>query len=118
MLATLDFIIIDELHAFLQGPRGLHLASLLRRIDGFSAKRARRIGLSATLGDLSMAARWLNPAAPETVTVVESASEGPELRLQVRAYGDPEDVEDPDGLENPTRPPTALDQMADHLFRT
>jgi ATP-dependent Lhr-like helicase len=50
LLGSLDFIVIDELHSFLQGPRGLHLASLLRRVDEFSSGRARRVGLSATLG--------------------------------------------------------------------
>ena len=71
MLGSLDFIVIDELHAFLKGPRGLHLASLLRRIDALFGKPARRIGLSATIGDLAVAARWLNPGQPENVRVVE-----------------------------------------------
>ena len=56
LFGALDAIVIDELHAFLQGPRGLHLASLLRRIDLMAGRRARRIGLSATLGDLTRAA--------------------------------------------------------------
>ena len=118
MLSSVDFIVIDELHAFLKGPRGLHLASLLRRIDAFASKRARRIGLSATLGDLAVAAQWLNPQLPETVIVVESSSDAPELRLQVRAYMDPEDIDDPDGLEKEQGKPTALDLIADHLFPT
>ncbi|MDN2583394.1 DEAD/DEAH box helicase [Aquibium sp. ELW1220] len=115
MLGSLDFIVIDELHAFLKGPRGLHLASLLRRIDALSAKPARRIGLSATIGDLAVAARWLNPGQPENVRVVESTTDSPELRLQVRAYSDPEEVEDADGLEAEERP-VALDLIADHMF--
>jgi len=115
MLGSLDFIVIDELHAFLNGPRGLHLASLLRRIDALSGKPARRIGLSATIGDLAVAARWLNPGQPETVRVVESSADSPELRLQVRAYSDPEEVEDADGLEAEERQ-VALDLIADHMF--
>lgn len=118
MLSSLDFIVIDELHAFLKGPRGLHLASLLRRIDAFASKRARRVGLSATLGDLSMASQWLNPQQPEAVLIVASGSDAPELRLQVRAYIDPDDVDDPDGLERDQGEPTALDQIADHLYPT
>lgn len=118
MLSSLDFIVIDELHAFLKGPRGLHLASLLRRIDAFASKRARRVGLSATLGDLSVACQWLDPQQPQTVAAVESSSDAPELRLQVRGYIDPDDVEDPDGLERDQSEPTALDQIADHLYPT
>ena len=115
MLGSLDFIVIDELHAFLKGPRGLHLGSLLRRIDGLSAKPARRIGLSATIGDLAVAAGWLNPARTESVRVVESSADAPELRVQIRAYSDPEEVEDADGLETEERQ-VALDLIADHMF--
>ena len=116
LLGALDFVVVDELHAFLQGPRGLHLATLLRRIDEFSDRRPRRVGLSATLGDLTVAARWLNPAAADSVAVVESSAGAPELRLQVRSYLDPEDTEEADALENEEGPRVALDDIADHLF--
>ena len=32
------FIVVDEVHAFMHGPRGLHLSSLLKRIDAASRK--------------------------------------------------------------------------------
>lgn len=116
MLGALDFIVIDELHAFMKGPRGLHLSSLLRRLDALTGKRARRIGLSATIGDLKKAAAWMNPEQPESVSIVESASDAPELRLQIRAYSDPVDVDDTDGLEVDGKP-IALDYIADHIFK-
>lgn len=116
MLGALDFIVIDELHAFMKGPRGLHLSSLLRRLDALAGKRARRIGLSATIGDLKKAAAWMNPEQPEAVSIVESASDAPELRLQIRAYSDPVDVDDPDALEINGKP-IALDFIADHIFK-
>jgi ATP-dependent Lhr-like helicase len=117
LLGALDFVVINELHSFLQGPRGLHLASLLRRIDEFSPRRARRVGLSATLGDLSIAAQWLNPESPSAVTWVESSVGAPELRLQIRAYMDPDEMEDADALEADEGPRIALDAIADHLFQ-
>src|ERR1700688_819688 len=49
LLSSADFIVIDEVHAFLQGPRGLHVASLLRRIDAMAKTPARRVGLSGTI---------------------------------------------------------------------
>ncbi|KKB09471.1 DEAD/DEAH box helicase [Devosia chinhatensis] len=116
MLGTLDFVVIDELHAFMKGPRGLHLASLLRRLDALTGKRARRVGLSATIGDLKLAAAWINPEQPDTVSIVESASDAPELRLQIRAYSDPVDTDDIDGLEVDGKP-IALDYIADHIFK-
>jgi len=116
LLGSLEFVVVDELHAFLQGPRGLHLGCLLRRIDEISQRRARRVGLSATIGDIAVAAEWLNPEDPVAVSVVESGSGAPELRLQVRGYLEPHDVDDVDGLEDEGGKRTALDLIADHLF--
>jgi ATP-dependent helicase Lhr and Lhr-like helicase len=121
LLSNAGFIVIDELHSFLQGPRGLHLASLLRRIDAMSKKSARRIGLSATIGDLPQAAAWLRPAAPDRVEILEAKSDTPELRLQIRGYVEPPELDDPDhaeggaGSEQAPRP-IALDDIANHLF--
>jgi len=116
LLGSLDAIVVDELHAFLQGPRGLHLASLLRRIDLMAGRRARRVGLSATLGDLKAAAVWLNPAAPQTTAIIEAGGDSPELRLQVRGYEEPPDhLPGPDELEVDGGD-RALDDIADHAF--
>lgn len=116
LFSSLDAIVVDELHAFLQGPRGLHLASLLRRIDLMAGRRARRIGLSATLGDLTAAATWLHPSAPETTRIIETTGDSPELRLQLRGYEEPPDhVPGPDELEVDGGD-HALDEIADHAF--
>lgn len=123
LLSGAAFIVIDEVHSFLQGPRGLHVASLLRRIDAMSQGPARRIGLSATIGDLPQAAAWLRPATPESVEILEARSDAPELRLQVRGYVEPPELDDPDHAEGAagaeeTPRKIALDGIADHLFET
>ncbi len=126
LFGKLDAIVVDELHAFLQGPRGLHLASLLRRIDALVPVRPRRIGLSATIGDVAAARRWLNPADPGTVTAIASRERGAELRVQIRGYAEPPAANGGDQLEDDD--PTAKDgatpgavgdglgRIADHLF--
>ncbi len=123
LLSSADFIVIDELHSFLQGPRGLHLASLLRRIDAMGQRPARRVGLSATIGDLPQAARWLRPATPDAVEILEAKSDSPELRLQIRGYVEPPKLDDPDHAEGASETEQAprriaLDDIADHLFAT
>lgn len=124
LLSSADFIVVDEVHSFLQGPRGLHVASLLRRIDATAAKPARRVGLSATIGDLRQAAAWLRPTDPDRVEILEAKSDAPELRLQVRGYVEPPDIDDPDhaeggtGIEDDVPRRIALDSIADHLFET
>jgi ATP-dependent Lhr-like helicase len=119
LLGSADFIIVDEVHAFLHGPRGLHVASLLRRIDAMSAAPARRIGLSATIGDLKQAAAWLRPTDPSNVEILEAKSGSPELRLQIRDYVEPPDLDDPDRAEVEAAGNTghvALDAISDHIF--
>ncbi|TAN16879.1 MAG: DEAD/DEAH box helicase [Rhizobiaceae bacterium] len=77
-------IVIDELHALLDTERGIHLRSLLTRLEIAVARRIRRVGLSATLGDMSLARAYLRPDAADQVKVLESHSDGQELRLQLR----------------------------------
>jgi len=88
LLSNLDFIVIDEVHAFMQGPRGLHLASLLKRIAAASKKPARRVGLSATIGDLSLAAAWMRPEDPSRVFILDDPGAQLDLMLQIRGYID------------------------------
>lgn len=108
-------IVVDELHAFLQGPRGLHLASLLRRLDRISSGRARRVGLSATLGDADAACRWMNAASPTSVEVLRAPQSGPGVRLQIRGYEEPPEGAVIDEIaENGAS--DALSQIADHIF--
>ena len=117
LLGSLDAIVVDELHAFLQGARGLHLASLLRRIDALGLTRPRRIGLSATLGDFAVAKDWLCPGRADDVDLIQSDREQPALKLQIRGYVEPpEDAVDE--LEMEGQPSSALSQIADHLFAT
>src|ERR1019366_2895260 len=121
LLGSADFIIVDEVHAFLHGPRGLHVASLLRRIDAMSSVPARRIGLSATIGDLKQAAAWLRPTDPSKVEILEAKSDSAELRLQVRGYVDPAGLDDPDRAEAEAGGDAgriALDEICDHLYKT
>ncbi|SDT88010.1 DEAD/DEAH box helicase [Stappia sp. ES.058] len=118
LFGGLEFIVIDELHAFLQGPRGLHLASLLRRIDALADKRPRRVGLSATIGDLTIAARWLNWEDTANVHIIEARTGSPELKLQIRGYEEPADVDFFDIVESDEPPVRALDGIGDHMFDT
>ena len=111
----LESIVIDELHAFLKGPRGLHLASLLRRVDKLCDARPRRVGLSATLGDEISGKRWLNPARPDAAVVLRSEAKGPGLKLQIRGYEEPPNADGVDDLAEDGAQ-DALSRIADHLY--
>ena len=57
----LRFVIIDEVHYFMRDVRGVQVLSLLERMQRLSGNVPRRIGLSATLGDIEVAKRWHAP---------------------------------------------------------
>ena len=61
LFGRLKFVVIDELHSFLGNERGLHLRSLLCRLRLVqqAGEIFRLIGLSATIGDLSVAQRYI-----------------------------------------------------------
>lgn len=51
IFADVEYIIVDEIHSFLFGNRGLQLKSLLERILRYTYEPPRMIGLSATIGE-------------------------------------------------------------------
>ncbi|AZI58946.1 DEAD/DEAH box helicase [Nakamurella antarctica] len=72
MLAGVDTVILDEVHAVAGTKRGAHLAVSLDRLDALLDKPAQRIGLSATVRPLSEVGRFLTGGRP--VTMVQPPS--------------------------------------------
>ena len=60
MFSDLRFVIIDEVHHFMRDVRGIQLLCVLERLKRLTGLNPRRIGLSATLGDVSLAKSWLS----------------------------------------------------------
>ncbi len=60
MLSTVRTVIIDELHAVISSRRGTHLMLSLARLDALCAQKPQRIGLSATIRPLELAASYLD----------------------------------------------------------
>ncbi len=85
----LQYIVIDELHAFIGNERGRQVQSLLNRIELATRNRIPRIGLSATLGDLRLAAEFLRPDEPTAVRLIASDASYRPVRLQLRGYETP-----------------------------
>ena len=87
LFGNLKAIVVDELHTFLDTERGVHLRSLLARLEiALSSRRIRRIGLSATLGDMELAKQYLRPGKSENVELVQAEGYQAELKLQLRGY--------------------------------
>jgi len=85
----LKVVVVDELHSFINTERGVQLASLLCRLEVALGHRIPRIGLSATLGDMRLAADYLRPGESEATAIIESSATGQELKLLLKGYVEP-----------------------------
>ncbi len=82
ILADVESVIIDEVHAIAGSKRGAHLAVSLARLDHLAGARVPRIGLSATVRPTDVAARFLGGDTPVEIIEQGSAKEW-ELTIQV-----------------------------------
>ena len=89
LFGSLDALLIDELHYFLSGPRGHQLASLIARLDHLALEPLRKIGMSATLGDLDYARKWLSPPSPSEVRIIDEPPTKVPFRFSIRGYEAP-----------------------------
>ncbi len=120
VVAGISHLVVDEFHAFIGSDRGKQLQSLMHRVDLLSGRRVPRIALSATLGDMSIAARYLRPTDAESVVVVQDESARQTIQLMLRGYV----IKDPNNGLKPTHhnKSEAADrvarEIASRLFRT
>jgi ATP-dependent Lhr-like helicase len=116
MFGALRYVVVDELHAFIGSERGRQLQSLLHRVELATRRPAMRIGLSATLGEIEIAADFLRPGAGDSVEILESREDTRTLMVQVRGYlaAEPPTEPDPDE-ESPDQDRLVI---AEHLFAT
>lgn len=61
ILKTARWIIVDELHAMIDSKRGAHLMLSLARLDKLCPQPLQRVGLSASIAPLDVAAAYLSP---------------------------------------------------------
>ena len=70
MFVDLRFVIIDEMHAFMDSDRGLQLLCCLDRMERLAQCVPRRIGLSATLYDSGSAKEWISAGRDRKVSFI------------------------------------------------
>ena len=104
-LATVETVIVDEVHAVAGTKRGAHLALSLERLDQLLDRPAQRIGLSATVRPAEEVARFLAGSAPTTI-VSPKAAKTFDLQVQVP-------VPDMANLENNTIWPDVEERVVD-----
>lgn len=102
LMAALKYLVVDELHAFIGTERGKQLQSLMARIERVAGRQVPRVGLSATLGDMGLAAEFLRPQSSGHVQIIESKSGGHELKVLIKGCVEqPPRVDSEPDVENP-----------------
>ena len=86
MFSDLRFVIIDEVHHFMRDARGVQLLCLLERLQYLTGVIPRRIGLSATLGDLSQAKDWLNTGTNRACAAPVTEEGKKRIRLHIERF--------------------------------
>jgi ATP-dependent Lhr-like helicase len=84
-LRSVEYVIVDEIHAMAPTKRGAHLMLSLERLEAITTRPPQRIGLSATQRPLDEIARFLGghgDNGPRPVTIVDAGSRKP-LELEV-----------------------------------
>lgn len=111
LFSDLRFVIIDEVHYFMDNDRGLQLLCLLERLARLIGYHPRRIGLSATLGDCRNAEIWLNTGSGRRCITPITHEKGRSLRLSVRFFPIKEKIPNSDSK-------VLLQNYYDYLFES
>jgi ATP-dependent Lhr-like helicase len=72
-LRSLEWIVVDEIHELISNERGAHLSIGLERLQAASLQQVTRIGLSATLGNLNEAARFISGTNRKHAVIVDNS---------------------------------------------
>lgn len=68
---NIRFVVIDEIHSFASGERGIHLMAVIERIARYSQYDIQRIGLSATVGNPEVIGKWMQGSSQRDQIVID-----------------------------------------------
>ena len=120
LFRDLRFVIIDEVHYFMRDVRGVQVLCLLERLQRLTGNIPRRIGLSATLGDVQAAVDWLNAGTSRQCRAPKGDGGRQKIRLLVQRFEKTGDMEaTAEERENGAAPPLDPGDAAhyEYLYR-
>lgn len=83
LFSNLKFVVVDEIHYYFGTERGVHLQSLLYRLSRINVGKCRYVGLSATIGDFSLAKEFFGN--PENTKVLIDNTPKPHI-VEIRYF--------------------------------
>ena len=90
LFGDVRFVVIDEIHAFMGTERGCQILCQLERLAKLTKNQHRRIGLSATLGDYSLAEDWLSSGTDKSVITPKIEAAKRQIKLALEHFYVPE----------------------------
>ncbi len=86
LFGDLRFIVIDEVHSLMRGDRGGQTLCLIERLSKLAGVNPRRIGLSATIGDLENTGKFLSSGTGRNITIPRIEAKGAKWRLSMEHF--------------------------------
>lgn len=86
LFGDLRFIVIDEVHSLMRGDRGGQTLCLIERLSKMAGINPRRIGLSATIGDLEATGAFLSAGTGRSTVIPRIESKGNKWRLSMEHF--------------------------------
>ncbi|MBE6569571.1 MAG: DEAD/DEAH box helicase [Ruminococcaceae bacterium] len=117
LFGDLRYIIIDEIHTLTGTDRGNQILCQLARLRERTGVSPRRIGLSATIGDMDRAAAWLGAASGRETVVPEITPAKIRWRLGMEHfYIKEKDVAEIPSAENAGNDAISLDLGYEYIY--
>lgn len=119
IFGDLRYIIIDEIHTLTGSDRGNQIICQLARLKEKTGVSPRRIGLSATIGDMELAAEWLGSGSGRDTYVPEVPTAKIHWRLGMEHFyiaSDPESEETP--TDNKKKTELSLDKGYEYIYES
>ena len=86
LFGDLRFIVIDEVHSLMRGDRGGQTLCLIERLSRLAGVKPRRIGLSATIGDLRATGEFLASGTDRGTVIPRIEAKGSKWRLSMEHF--------------------------------
>ena len=86
LFGDLRFVVIDEVHSLMRGDRGGQTLCLIERLSRLAGVNPRRIGLSATIGDLEATGRFLSSGTGRDTVIPRIDIKGVKWRLSMEHF--------------------------------
>ncbi len=120
IFGDLRYIIIDEIHILIGSDRGNQILCQMCRLDRALGRHPRRIGLSATIGDLTLAASWLGAGSGRETQAPVPKEQGIHWRLGMEHFyiQNPMRDQTPSAQVDPYTPKASVDAGYEFLYES